>query len=78
MVPTGIQSPVIIYPGKYGAHCPEESKKTKPALPTCFSGTNTVEVEGRGITTIDSLQIGDHVKSGMTLDGQSQYSRFIS
>jgi hypothetical protein len=42
----------------------------KPNRPICFSGTNTVEVQGKGVVSMTSLEIGDFVKSG-----EGQFSR---
>jgi len=39
----------------------------------CFSSSNMVDVEGKGLVSIDSLQIGDYVRAG-----QNKYSRVYS
>jgi len=40
---------------------------------TCFSGTNTVEVQGKGVVLMGSLQIGDFVRAG-----KNRFSRVYS
>jgi hypothetical protein len=37
-----------------------------------------VEVQDKGIVTMNSLRIGDHIKTGITHHGQTEYSRIIS
>jgi hypothetical protein len=65
------------YEGSIGINCPKD-KKASLNLPTCFSGANTVEVLKKGLITTDALEIGDLVKTGITHDGQSEFSRVIS
>lgn len=48
----------------------EESDDDK----ACFSASNSVEVKGEGMVSMDSLKIGDYVRSGK--DGE--YSRVLS
>jgi hypothetical protein len=69
--------PGYFFRGSFGSNCPKDKKKAKPSL-SCFSGTNTVEVQNKGITTLDSINIGDRVKTGVTQDGQIRYSPIIS
>jgi hypothetical protein len=64
------------FEGYLGYNCPKK-KKADPSLP-CFSNANTVEVLNKGIITLNSLKIGDHVKTGTSPDGQSFYSPVIS
>jgi hypothetical protein len=64
-----------LFQGSLGLNCPIEEKKS--ALPTCFSGSNTVEVRGRGIIPIDIVSIGDFVKTGIDPNGQSRFSRVL-
>jgi hypothetical protein len=66
----------VYFEGSIGPSCPQYTS-AKPSL-SCFSGGNTVETRGKGITTIDSLEIGDYVKTGVTRDGTTQYSPVIS
>lgn len=64
------------FEGSLGPNCPS-AEQVKPSLP-CFSGANTVEVQDKGVTTMESLKVGDHVKTGITHDGQAQFSRVIA
>jgi hypothetical protein len=64
------------FEGYLGPNCPKD-KKGIPSLP-CFSGANAVEVQNKGITTVDSLEVGDRVKTGVTRNGQPQFSPVIS
>jgi len=50
--------------------CESGTKKSKSK---CFSSANTVEVQGRGLISMDSLKIGDYV-----LAGKDQFSRVYS
>jgi hypothetical protein len=60
--------------GSYGFNCPEDEKTSLP----CFSGSNTVQVQDKGPITMDTLKIGDFVKTGCTQEGKSEYLPVIS
>ena len=47
----------------YAKECTEACEK-KDEKSGCFSPTNTVEVQGKGLISMDSLQIGDFVSAG--------------
>jgi hypothetical protein len=58
-----------------GCNCPANKKKT--SLP-CFSGSNIVKVQHKGLITMDTLKIGDLVKTGSNQVGKSEYLPVIS
>jgi hypothetical protein len=64
----------FFFQGSFG-RCPKDKKAT--SLP-CFSGSNFVEVQDKGIMPMDALQTGDLVKTGINEDGKSQNLPVIS
>jgi hypothetical protein len=66
------------FQGQLGHNCPNQDKKSTKALPTCFSGANIVEIHEKGFVTMDSLKIGDLVKTGMNEEGKTQFLPILS
>jgi hypothetical protein len=57
----------------YAKECTEACKKKDKKKSGCFSLSNTVEVQGEGLVTMDSLKIGDFVRAG-----KDKFSRVYS
>jgi hypothetical protein len=71
--------------GSVGYNCPPAtSPATSPATgsspkkSSCFSASNFVEVQGKGIVSLASLEVGDYVKTETRHDDQRQFSRVLS
>jgi hypothetical protein len=60
------------FTGFLGSGCPTPPEA---GYVSCFSPSNTVQVDGKGIIPIQDLQIGDYVKSSTT---NNEYSRVVS
>jgi hypothetical protein len=69
----------VFFQGYFGQGCPVSPTggEAKSSFP-CFSGANIVEVQDKGFATLDSIKIGDCVKTGVTHDGHAEFSRVIS